>query len=85
MNNNKVIKISIGLLLVIGLVMSIINKSSNNKFLLPISLICLSIVGILNGVLEHKKKNHIFAIFSILASIVILFLVLSGIRYILFL
>jgi FtsH-binding integral membrane protein len=81
MNNNKVIKICIGLLLVIGLVMSIINKSSNNKFLLPITLICLSIVGILNGVLEYKKKNNIFAIFSILASIVILFLVLSGIRY----
>ena len=81
--NNKVIHISIGLLCVIGLVLSIVNKITNNKFLLPIILICLSIVGILNGVLKYKKKEHIVAIFSILASIVTLLMVFSGIRDIL--
>jgi hypothetical protein len=78
--NNKIIQIIIALLLVIGVIVSIINKLSNHKLFLPISLVCLCIVGILNGVLEYKKKNYVFGISSILASIVIFLLVLSGIR-----
>jgi predicted membrane protein len=81
--DNKGLKISIGAILTLGLIMGIINKTSTNKFALPIILICLSIVGILNGILEYKKKNLVFAIFSLVISVVTLFMVLTGIRYIL--